>query len=132
MSGHASLLEEIERKDRQIEALQAECAMLREALEEFKLGHEHAPDLPHTRAMGDSYGWCDYCLTKVTWGPGIAEQALSQTHTSQAAYERMNALESVAKKAQGFIEHGVSKNGTHCDFLKEALAVLAEIEKEAK
>lgn len=49
-----------------------------ETLEDFKLGHEHAPDLPHTRAMGDTYGWCDYCSTKVSWGEGEAEKTLSQ------------------------------------------------------
>lgn len=52
--------------------------ILVEALEEFKLGHEHKPDLPHTRAMGDTYGWCDHCSTKVSWGPGEAEQALEK------------------------------------------------------
>lgn len=47
-------------------------------LEEFQLGHEHAPDLQHTRSLGDSYGWCDYCSTKVNWGPGYAEDALAK------------------------------------------------------
>lgn len=49
----------------------------REALEQFKLGHEHQPNLPHTRAMGETYGWCDFCQEKVSWGEGIAEQALA-------------------------------------------------------
>lgn len=48
------------------------------ALEEFKLGHIHWPDLPHTRALGDSYGWCDICSEKVSWGPGFAEEALER------------------------------------------------------
>lgn len=56
-----------------------------DALENFQLGHEHAPDLKHTREMGYSYGWCDYCQEKVSWGPGIAEQALA-------------SIESIAKK----------------------------------
>lgn len=47
------------------------------ALEEFRLGHVHAADLPHTRSYGDNYGWCDYCQTKVSWGPGEAEIALA-------------------------------------------------------
>lgn len=61
-----------------------ECEELKElidALEDFKLGHEHAPDLPHTRAMGDTYGWCDYCSTRVSWGPGYAEQILAKWKT---------------------------------------------------
>lgn len=52
--------------------------VMAEALEEFRLGHEHAPDLKHTRAMGGTYGWCDYCQTKVSWNPGIAEAALAR------------------------------------------------------
>lgn len=48
------------------------------ALEEFRLGHVHAADLSHTRAFGDNYGWCDYCQTKVSWGPGDAEIALAK------------------------------------------------------
>ena len=50
------------------------------ALEEFRLGHEHAPGLDHTRAMGDTYGWCDHCHTKVKWGPGYAEEALANVN----------------------------------------------------
>lgn len=49
-----------------------------EALEKFKLGHEHAPDLEHIRAMGDTYGWCSICSTKVSWGSRDAEQALAK------------------------------------------------------
>lgn len=49
-----------------------------DALDSFKLSHLHAPDLPHTRSLGDTYGWCDYCKTSVSWGPGDAETALSQ------------------------------------------------------
>jgi hypothetical protein len=45
---------------------------------DFRLGHEHKPDLPHTRALGETYGWCDHCNTSVSWGPGDAEIALSQ------------------------------------------------------
>ena len=52
--------------------------ILQEALEEFKLGHEHKPREPHIRIMGDFYGWCDHCQTKVNWGPGEAEQALAK------------------------------------------------------
>lgn len=58
-------------------ALVRAVEQLRGALEEFRLSHEHAPGLPHTRALGDTYGWCDDCSTKVTWGPGIAEVALA-------------------------------------------------------
>ena len=49
-----------------------------DALEGFKLGHEHAPNLSHTRAMGDGYGWCDHCNTRVFWGPGEAERVIAQ------------------------------------------------------
>jgi len=55
-----------------------EAKALREALDGFRIGHEHAPMLPHTRALGDTYGWCDFCHTKVTWGPGDAEEALAR------------------------------------------------------
>lgn len=50
---------------------------MREAIEEFRLGHEHQPDLPHTRAMGGTYGWCDFCQTKVVWGKGYADSCIS-------------------------------------------------------
>lgn len=52
--------------------------VLVEALEGFRLGHAHGPDLDHTRKLGNSYGWCDHCATKVSWGPGYAEEALSK------------------------------------------------------
>ncbi len=46
------------------------------ALKREGLTHIHAPDLPHTRALGDTYGWCDYCSGKVHWGLGNADQVL--------------------------------------------------------
>lgn len=49
-----------------------------ETLETFKLRHEHAANLEHTRALGSNHGWCDYCRTKVSWGPGDAEIALRE------------------------------------------------------
>lgn len=52
-----------------------------EALEGFRLGHEHAPGFLYTRPMGDTYGWCDHCHGRVSWGPGEAEQALEQIYT---------------------------------------------------
>lgn len=52
--------------------------LLKDALEDFKLGHDHAPNLEHTRALGESYGWCDICSTRVSWGLGYAELALEQ------------------------------------------------------
>ena len=60
------------------DALASQVVMLAEALEEFRLGHEHAPNLPHTRALGDTYGWCDFCSEKVSWGIGAAEQAIEK------------------------------------------------------
>lgn len=58
--------------------LRAVVACLREGLEQFALNHEHAPDLAHTRALGDTYGWCDYCATKVEWGSDPAREALAR------------------------------------------------------
>lgn len=55
------------------------------ALEEFRLGHEHAAGLNHTRALGDTYGWCDFCGCKVDWGPGAAETALAALPTRTQA-----------------------------------------------
>lgn len=57
---------------------QSAIKILSGALEEFRLYHDHQPGLNHTRAMGDSYGWCDRCHTKVSWGPGEAEIALAK------------------------------------------------------
>lgn len=57
---------------------------LSEALGNFKLAHEHATDLKHTRAMGDTYGWCSLCSEKVLWGPGFAEQALERARAIAA------------------------------------------------
>ena len=51
-----------------------------EGLQEFYLGHEHAPELEHCRPMGDTYGWCSYCGEKVSWGPGRAEQIVAEYH----------------------------------------------------
>ena len=56
----------------------ATVRVMREALAEFQLGHEHADGLDHIRIMGNTYGWCDYCSTKVTFGPGYAEAALAK------------------------------------------------------
>lgn len=58
--------------------LEKERDEYREALESFLLGHEHQPNLKHTRALGASYGWCDICSTKVNWGPDIAEAVLAK------------------------------------------------------
>lgn len=55
--------------------------MLRAAMDgvgEFVLNHEHSPGLSHTRALGDSYGWCDHCGEKVSWGEYRAKELLSQ------------------------------------------------------
>lgn len=49
-----------------------------EALENFQLGHEHKPELEHTRAMGDTYGWCDHCNQTVAWDEDIARDALAK------------------------------------------------------
>lgn len=58
--------------------LERKLKVAEEALEELRLGHKHAPDLEHTRALGDGYGWCDFCNTKVLWGDGIADEALKE------------------------------------------------------
>jgi hypothetical protein len=49
-------------------------------LEELRLGHEHNQGLKNIRPMGDGYGWCDYCQTKVNYGPGLAEEALKKAN----------------------------------------------------
>lgn len=55
------------------------------ALDEFRLGHEHRADVKHIRVMGDTYGWCDFCQEKVSFGPGIAEQALEKLPGGESA-----------------------------------------------
>lgn len=47
------------------------------ALEEFQLSHKHSEGESYIRKMGDTYGWCDYCSEKVSYGPGYAEEALA-------------------------------------------------------
>jgi hypothetical protein len=34
-------------------------------LQEYVLGHTHHEDDKHFRPLGDTYGWCDYCSTRV-------------------------------------------------------------------
>lgn len=55
--------------------------LVREAttvIEGFQLGHEHSAGLNHIRKMGDTYGWCDFCGERVSFGPGEAEQFLAK------------------------------------------------------
>lgn len=66
----ASLLAEAERK----------LGIAREALEGFKLGHQHEDGWEHIRRYGDTYGWCDFCQEKVMFGPGDAEIALAEMY----------------------------------------------------
>lgn len=77
-SAYMKLLVENERLVTKLSDCERRLGIAREALEEFRLGHEHQPKLSHIREMGDTYGWCDFCQTKVHWGPGIAEEALAQ------------------------------------------------------
>lgn len=56
----------------------------KDALEELRLGHEHRPKLDHIREMGDTYGWCSYCSTKVTFGDGVAESCLRSFPSEEA------------------------------------------------
>lgn len=51
---------------------------LAEVLEGFRLGHQHEAGLTHIRVMGDSYGWCDLCHERISFGPGEAEQAIAE------------------------------------------------------
>lgn len=48
------------------------------ALEELQLGHSHKSGDEHLRLLGDNYGWCSFCQTKVNFGHGVAEEALSK------------------------------------------------------
>ena len=50
--------------------------VLRDALQDFALGHEHDKNLPHIRTFGNNYGWCDFCQEEVEFGLGDAEKAL--------------------------------------------------------
>lgn len=49
-----------------------------EALKELQLGHVHEPLAENIRVLGDTYGWCYSCNTKVSFEPGIAEEALAK------------------------------------------------------
>lgn len=49
------------------------------ALEEYQIKHSHAPEDKHMRIMGDSYGWCDFCSTRVDfYRPCLAGEALQE------------------------------------------------------
>lgn len=54
-------------------------AVMREALEELRLGHEHNPEAgsQHYRPLGDSYGYCCVCSAKVGLNEDTARDALA-------------------------------------------------------
>ena len=62
-----------------IDRLTADRDKLRNTLSDFVIPHEHKPDLPHTRAMGANYGWCDFCCERVTWEEDIALKAIEES-----------------------------------------------------
>ena len=52
----------------------------KEALQELQLGHTHNADDSHYRPLGDNYGWCDHCGTKVMLNEDIARDALTRSN----------------------------------------------------
>ena len=67
-----------EAENSRLEPLHEALVAAVEALEELQLGHSHKSGDEHLRLLGDNYGWCSHCQTKVSFGPGIAEEALSK------------------------------------------------------
>lgn len=63
-----------------VKELEAKLAIAVEALEELKLNHSHRNlDAEHMRRLGDTYGWCDFCGTKMSFDEdGVANEALQK------------------------------------------------------
>lgn len=61
-----------------IQTLDQALREARDMLKEIGLDHEHAPNLKHTRAFGEDYGWCDICSTRVPWGPGPEVEVIAK------------------------------------------------------
>jgi hypothetical protein len=60
------------------ELLAKKLAVAVEALNEFRLGHEHNEGDKNYRPLGDNYGYCHTCATKVGLNEDIAKDALEQ------------------------------------------------------
>lgn len=52
--------------------------VMRGALSELQLGHVHNESEPDYRPLGDTYGWCSICTTKVGLNEDIARDALAK------------------------------------------------------
>jgi len=66
------LLDTIERQERALE-------VARDALTELQLGHEHnTNEGDHYRPLGDTYGWCHICSTKVGLNEDVVREALAR------------------------------------------------------
>lgn len=52
--------------------------VMREALDEVRLNHTHLETDEHFQKMGDSYGWCHWCHTKVGVNEDLVRDALDK------------------------------------------------------
>lgn len=72
------MAEEIVKLRQQNDVLKRKLERAVKYVEESVVAHIHEADLPYTRALGSSYGWCDYCGTKVSWGECDAALVLKE------------------------------------------------------
>ena len=74
---HKEWLLRLKSQDAEIQKLRSALDVAREALEGFQLGHLHDETEPDYRPLGDSYGWCSKCSTKVGLYEDYARDALA-------------------------------------------------------
>ena len=57
--------------------LERKLALCVETLEQLQLGHSHNEKDSNYRPLGDTYGWCSLCSTKVGLNEDIARSTLA-------------------------------------------------------